>query len=315
MRKVRVRVPATTANLGTGFDFLGLALDMYNTIELEAKKSKKEEIFIEETQKHEDTLPKDNIVYKAIKKILNGSYNIHIKLENKIPIARGLGSSAACRIGGLFTAYKICYGTNPDDEAKKYILDVAARLEGHPDNAAAALYGGIVVTAKEENRIITKRMEVRPGLLAVICVPDFEVSTEEAREKLPPSTKPLYSREEYVNYAMSATALSFGIAQGDYKGFSKFTEDKGTGIHQPHRKGLVPGMEKVFKAAKKAGALGAFLSGSGSTIIALTDNKKKAGRIGKAMKKEFNKHKHNGKDINSYSDVIDVVNKGAVIVK
>jgi len=288
---VKVRVPATTANLGPGFDVLALALQLYNTIEMEVASGKnigrRRKLQIDIEGEGEAELPRDkrNIVYQAAKLVFKKFHFapsfLHIRLKNRIPIASGLGSSAAARIGGLVGANRLCGERMSIEE----ILDLAAEIEGHADNVSAAMVGGLVVCSLSEGK--EKRIEILKfnppkNLSCVVCIPNFQLMTDRAREILPKTI-----RFEQAVFTSSRVALLLGsLIKRRYELLGMAMEDR---LHQPYRKRLVKGMEKVFKEALKAGALGTCLSGAGPSILAFTASSPPsvAERVGKAMQGGF----------------------------
>ncbi len=306
---VRVRVPATTANLGPGYDVLGLALKLYNFIEME----KSDKLSIEIEGAGTDSLPKDesNIAYQAAQetfKTVNGGHpdrrrgrlTVNLKLINNIPLARGLGSSAAARIGALVAANRLIGDKLSQDE----ILKIAARLEGHPDNVVPALVGGLTVAALTGDKVRFLRFsKVRNDLKIVVAIPDFKVSTIEARKVLPKN----FSLIDVVTTSSSilfTTAILTG--EGSPELLDESMQDR---IHQPYRKKLIPAMDEVFNAARKAGAQGVALSGSGSTIAAFSigNSEEKNKEIGQAMVSTFQKAGHE-----SHYKILDIDREGAV---
>ena len=200
-----------------------------------------------------------------------------IILENNIPVARGLGSSAAAIAGGLVGANALL--GNPLNLEE--LISMAVRLEGHPDNVVAAMVGGFIVAARCEETICYKRLDPPKSLHFQVAVPDFTLLTEAARNVLPETV----SLKDAV-FNLSRTALLVAaIASGDLETMGRAMDDK---LHQPYRMGLVPGMQQVFAAAKEAGALGVALSGSGPTVIALCD--RSCPQIGLAMQRACEKH-------------------------
>jgi len=299
MRKVKVRIPATTANLGPGFDVLALALQLYNVVEMELEtggSGKKLQIDI--TGEGEDDLPRDrrNIVYRAAKIVFDrfhpAPYALRLKLVNRIPLASGLGSSAAARIGGLVGANKLC----GERLSREEILNLAAGIEGHADNVSAAMMGGLVISSISsrerrrgrdgEKRIEILRLNPPEDLSCVVCIPDFQVLTSQARKILPKTV-----RFEQAVFTSSRVALLLGaLVRKRYDLLRVAMEDR---LHQPYRKRLVRGMEEVFKEAIKAGALGVSLSGAGPSIFAFAASSKPwvSERVGKTMRQAFAKHK------------------------
>jgi len=313
MKRVKVRVPATTANLGPGFDVLALALRLYNTVEMEVgtdKTGKKLQIDI--VGEGKGNLPRDrrNIVYRAAKLVFDkfypAPYNLHLRLNNRIPLASGLGSSAAARIGGLVGANRLCGERLTDEE----ILNLAVEIEGHPDNVAAAMMGGLVVccisSAKggKGREIEVVKFNPPENLSCVVCVPNFQVLTSRARKILPKTVK----FEQAVFTSSRAALLLAALIKRRYELLEMAMEDR---LHQPYRKKMVKGMEEVFEKALKAGALGVSLSGAGPSILAFTASSKPslAERVGKAMRQAFARY-----EIESRYLVLGMDREGAKIV-
>jgi len=293
MKRVKVRVPATTANLGPGFDVLGLALRLYNTVEMEIETDKTgKKLQIEISGEGENSLPRDrrNIVYRAANLIFDKFHfapdTIRIRLNNRIPLASGLGSSAAARIGGLVGANRLC----GEKLSKEEILDLAAEMEGHPDNVAAAIMGGLVVSCVVSAKRGRRRIEVvkfnpPQNLSCVVCIPNFQVMTRKAREILPETVK----FEQAVFNSSRVAMLLSALFQRRYGLLRMAMEDR---LHQPYRRRLVKGMEEVFRQALLRGALGVSLSGAGPSIFAFAPSSRPrlADRVGRAMQEAFGKY-------------------------
>lgn len=274
---VRVQVPATAANLGPGFDCLGVALQLYNTVEVARANAG---LFIEVQGEGAAEIARDesNIVYRAALRVFKQTKNVppglRIKLINNIPVARGLGSSAAAIVGGLVAANILAGGKL----SQKELLNLATAIEGHPDNVAPALLGGIVVTVPVDGEIKWVKINPPPGLKAILAIPDFSLLTKTAREALPQ----LVSLQDTVfNLGRLALLLS-AFYQGDLSLLSTAMEDR---LHQPYRASLVPGMKKVLAAARLAGARGVCLSGAGPSLLALADSNFEL--IARVMKETF----------------------------
>lgn len=274
---VRVQVPATAANLGPGFDCLGVALQLYNTVEVARANAG---LFIEVQGEGAAEIARDesNIVYRAALRVFKQTENVprglRIKLINNIPVARGLGSSAAAIVGGLIAANTLA----GSKLSQKELLNLATAIEGHPDNVAPALLGGIVVTVPVDGEIKWVKINPPPGLKAVLAIPDFSIFTKTAREALPQ----LVSLQDTVfNLGRLALLLS-AFYQGDLSLLPTAMEDR---LHQPYRASLVPGMKKVLAAARLAGARGVCLSGAGPSLLALADNNFEL--IARVMKETF----------------------------
>jgi homoserine kinase len=244
VRKVTVRVPASTSNLGPGFDCLGVALRIYNFMT------------VSRATKHEPLAP---IVAKAsdlfFTRTKRRRFAFSCSAIEKIPRSRGLGSSATIRLGILHGLNELT--RRPLDRLS--IFQLCAELEGHPDNAAPSSFGGFTV-ARGKN---VQRFEVSSRLKFVLLIPDFEIRTLAARRILPAEIP----HPDAVASAGNACAITAAFASGNYENLrGAFTDH----FHQPFRARLIPFLPRVIAAAEKAGALGAFLSGSGSAICAVT---------------------------------------------
>ena len=275
---VAVRVPGTTANLGPGFDCLGMALDLWNEVRVDALPSGAggrwlddgPTVVLEGQGAVELPGDKNNLVYRAVETLFQEAHvdtpDLRLYCRNDIPLKRGLGSSAAAIVGGLMAANCLLprlFGSGARPLSRDELLDLAVRLEGHPDNVAAALLGGLQLVAREEDVLLSAPVSVPEDIHAVLFIPDMKIATEEARAVLPDRI----SREDAV-YNMGRIALLMNaLASGRLNDLHFATMDR---IHQPYRQRLFPAMKVIFSAALQAGALGVFLSGSGSTILALS---------------------------------------------
>lgn len=259
-RRVEVRVPATTANLGPGFDCLGMALELFNLVRLETGRSG-----VVVTGEGADTLPAgpENLVYRAVQKAFERAGrpmpSLALSCRNLIPLARGLGSSSAAIVGGLVAANALM--GYPLDTST--LLELAAHMEGHPDNVAPALLGGCQIVVRVNGRLYTAPVALPSDLRAVILIPDQPIPTEQARAVLSPQV----NREDTVFNLGRVALLVNALHSRRWEDLSIATQDR---LHQPARQVLFPAMPLIFKAALEAGALGVFLSGAGSSILALT---------------------------------------------
>lgn len=258
-----MRAPATTANLGAGFDSLGLALQLYNRVTIEEGASGIEvSVSGEGTGVLETESP--NLVVLAMQHLFSTLGrplpSLRLRQENAIPLARGLGSSSAAIVAGLAGAN--CLAGSPFSLPD--LVSIAAALDGHPDNAAACLLGGLAVTAMDAGQVHYARISPLPGLKAVLFIPNFETSTRTARGALPSS----YSREDAVFTSSRAALTAAAFATGRWELLRVGMQDR---LHQRFRAEAYPEMPRLIEAALEAGARGAALSGSGPTIIALTD--------------------------------------------
>jgi homoserine kinase len=243
MQQVTVRVPASTSNLGPGFDCLGVALRIYNDISVSRGRGRRV------------TPMAQSAAQAFFQRAKQRPFSFACSITGEIPPSRGLGSSAAVRLG-------IVQGLNELADrplSRREIFEVCARLEGHPDNAAPACYGGFNVVRGLQPQMFT----VSAQLHFILLIPDFEVATSEARRLLPPRV----NRLQAIENSRNASAITAAFASREYQSLrGAFTDH----LHQPFRKKLIPFLDKVIAAAESAGALGAFLSGSGSTICAVT---------------------------------------------
>ncbi|ABO49700.1 homoserine kinase [Desulforamulus reducens MI-1] len=259
---IKVQVPATTANMGPGFDCLGMALGLYNEIHMSLSPGK---LFIDVQGEGAEDIKRDetNIVWQAAQRVFQEldleNPGLTIKLINQIPTSRGLGSSAAAIVGGLIAANQLTGGILDQDR----LLGLATELEGHPDNVAPALLGGIVISVVAEGEVHYIKINPPEDLNTVVAIPDFLLSTRKAREVLP---KTVSLRDAIFN--LSHTALLVGaLCEKRLDLLSVAGKDV---LHQPYRASLIPGMKEVIQAANEAGALNVTLSGAGPTVIALT---------------------------------------------
>lgn len=257
-----VKVPGSTANLGSGFDSIGMAFQLYTTIRMQT--AERTEFILKGP--HLDGIPQDktNLIYQAAEKVFRMAGKevpeLKVEVESEIPLTRGLGSSAAALVGALVAANELA--GSPFEREELY--QVASLWEGHPDNVGASLYGGIVFGAMNGEHVSAIRIAPPQGLRAVAAIPDFELSTKLAREVLPHS----YSREDVVYSLSRSTLLAAALSTGDLSVLYEAMKDR---IHQPYRMSLVPGLKKLLGEAHHFGALGIALSGAGPTVIALID--------------------------------------------
>lgn len=259
---VTARVPATTANLGPGFDSLALALGLYNEVSLVAMAGTDSRLEVTVQGEGEGQLPRDdeNLVVQAARllseqtgRLLPG---LTIRQVNCIPVSSGLGSSAAAVVGGLLAADLLLGAGLP----KARLLRLATQLEGHADNVAAALYGGLVVVNESDGEQFVEQVPL-PPVEVVVILPAFELSTRQARAALP-ATVPL--RDAAFN-AGRAALLVWSLSQGKRAQLPLAMADR---LHQPYRIPLIPGMAAAFEVAQAAGAAVA-LSGAGPSLLAI----------------------------------------------
>lgn len=248
-----MRVPASSANLGPGYDVLAAALDLW--LELEVSEMGE---FSVDTDGLDVPADRTNLVVRAFE-TLHPADGLRFEIRSEIPLNGGLGSSAAAIVAGLIAADHLYELGLEHDE----VLERAAAIEGHPDNVAAALGGGFVICTHDGERVRSDRFEAPQGLEAVLVVPDRRVATEEARLAVPDSV-PLPDATANIG----ATALLVqGLATADWDRISRGLRDR---VHQPARAHLYPESMEVVKQATEAGALGASISGSGPAVLVWT---------------------------------------------
>ena len=251
-------MPATTANLGPGFDCLGMALDVWNTVRLERGGQG-----VTVTGEGADRLNRNegNLIYRAAQALFHHIGQpvppLGLVCHNDIPLSRGLGSSSAAIVGGLVAANALC-GNPASQEA---LLKLAIEIEGHPDNVTPALLGGCQVVVHNGDSIVTSGVPLPEGLGAVLFIPNMPMATAKARAVLPQS----YSREDAVFNVGHAALLVNALATGNLELLKVATEDR---LHQPQRQTIFPQMRLLFRAALQGGAYGVFLSGAGSSVLA-----------------------------------------------
>jgi homoserine kinase len=243
MQQVTVRVPASTSNLGPGFDCLGVALCIYNDVVVtRGARSRPQALVVEAA----------DLFFHHTRR---APFSFSVSITDNIPPSRGLGSSVTVRLGVLL-ALNALTGNRVD---RLSIFHLCAQLEGHPDNAAPAIVGGFTVVRGQT----VQRFNVSALLSFVLLIPDFEITTSRARRILPSQIM----RVAAVKNCANACAITAAFASGNYRNLrGAFTDH----LHQPYRLKLIPFLRRVIAAAEKAGALGGFLSGSGSTIAAVT---------------------------------------------
>lgn len=281
MEAVRVKAPATTANLGSAFDCAGMALELYN--EVVVSLNDRDIVIIDGEGKHELSHDSTNLVYRAIAKVADCAGiplpPLKIHCTNRIPLSKGMGSSAAAIVGGV-VAGNALLGV---DLSSSDLLDLAAQMEGHPDNVAPALFGGFVISCKDkQHRIVSVRVDAPDDLFAVLAVPEHKVSTREARAVLPD----VVAHEDAVFNVSRAALLVAALQQRRYDLLATAMEDR---LHQPYRAPLVSGLQRAVSAAIESGAVGAAISGAGPSVIAFCarDVDSDGTRIGEAMVAAF----------------------------
>jgi len=245
MQQVTVRTPASTSNLGPGFDCLGIALSLYNQVTIKSGTAGGGNRMVREAAR------------KFFAVVKGKPFDFSCDIRGNVPISRGLGSSVTVRLGVLHALNEIARANVSRDE----LFELCAELEGHPDNAAPASFGGFTIARGTD----VQQFNVSARLRFILLIPSFEIATNEARRLLPANIL----RTDAARNAANVAAIAAAFAARDYKRLRGCFVDY---LHQPFRKKLIPFLDRVITAAERAGALGAFLSGSGSAICALALN-------------------------------------------
>ena len=249
-RGKRISVPASSANLGPGFDVLGLALDLANTCEFKLSDDKNEF----------DNNINSNLIYKAYKYAFDfyeeKALPVDFNVDTNIPLSRGLGSSASCIVMGIMASFDVM----KRDFDKKEILKLATKMEGHPDNVAPAIFGNAVASILKDDQVYLEEFEISNNFKFLAIIPDFKLPTKEARDALPKT----YSKEDAVFNLSRLSMLILSLISGDEENLKVALDDK---IHEPYRLKLIPEIDDIEKIIDDSEALGHYLSGAGSTIM------------------------------------------------
>lgn len=273
--KITVKVPATTANLGPGFDCLGMALPIYNTITIEETvlpgTGVEINVFptsdmVEQSSLEHIPLDNNSIVYKAVELLYNmigqSPAELKINIYTGIPVARGLGSSSSVIVGALFAANELL-GRPADEPA---LLSIACEIEGHPDNITPAIVGGLVISSQEEDGSVVYRKLDWPEEWAItVCIPDFELSTDIARSVLPAEVP----MQDAIFNAKRLALFVEAVHTNDSELMKMALQDR---LHQPYRMKLVPGLNSIISNLRHFdNVLGCVLSGAGSSILIISE--------------------------------------------
>jgi len=299
LARVTVSVPASTSNLGPGFDCLGLALALRNELTLSLVEGKGP-ASVEILGEGAGTLPRGelNLLVRAARRVLPRQMTgrLVFRCVNRIPLARGLGSSAATIVAGLWAGAHLLKSSRGNNELERLAVD----LEGHPDNVAPCVHGGLTASLMENGRLHVERLRLHRSLSAVVCIPAFELSTRKARAALPKKVP----MADAVFNAARAALLVRALENGRVENLAGLMDDR---LHQPYRARLIPGLREALAAALKAGAAGAALSGSGPSVFAFVTDAR-GSRVGKAMQRAFA-----GRGINSHWTSLGIDRRGVIV--
>lgn len=261
---ITVKVPATTANLGPGFDCLGAALKLYNEFEFTTLNVDGLMIQVSGMEAEKVQTDESNLLYQSFIKLYQHieqtAPSVKIRIKLGVPLSRGLGSSATAIVGGLVAANELA--GRPLSELE--VMKLAIAMEGHPDNVVPALLGGCRLAATSNNCWEVSDVPWHRDIVAVVAIPDFELSTSQARKVLPAEI----SRHDAIFNISHFGLLLRGLATNREEWLKAALQDK---LHQPYRQALIPGYDAVNNAAINAGAYGMVISGAGPTLLALVD--------------------------------------------
>lgn len=277
MRKATVSIPATAANLGPGFDCLGMALNLRQVVTFTAQPSPG--LCITASGEDVDMIPREasNLVFQAAEIVFNRldwrPPGLHIEQRNTIPIGSGLGSSSSAVLAGMFGANALA----GSPLTKREILQMATDLEGHPDNVAPAVFGGLVLGVQAADGLFVEQIAIAPLRVAVV-LPDFQLLTSAARAALPSQV----TMQDAIFNTSRIGLLIRALESADYHKLQVAMEDR---LHQPYRIPLIPGMQQAFTAAREAGAAAVALSGAGPSLIAFAGERHQ--KIGEAASEAF----------------------------
>lgn len=289
-RGKRISVPASSANLGPGFDVLGLALDLANTCEFKLSDYKNE---------FENNI-NSNLIYKAYKYAFDfygeEALPVDFNVDTNIPLSRGLGSSASCIVMGIMAAFDVM----KRDFDKKEILKLATKMEGHPDNVAPAIFGNAVASILKDDQVYLEKFEISNNFKFLAIIPDFKLPTKEARDALPET----YSKEDAVFNLSRLSMVILSLISGNEENLRVALDDK---IHEPYRLKLIPEIDEIEKIIDNSESLGHYLSGAGSTIMVVlkADDKTSEDEIRNKLDKLSNSYEVR---------LLDIDKKGAFII-
>lgn len=266
---IKIQIPATSANLGSGFDSLGVALDLYNYVWMEEDDG----ISISSNDGIDVPTDETNLIYWSAQRLYSECGKklpgLSIVQENNIPMTRGLGSSSACIAAGLIGANRFLGSPLSSHE----LVNLACKIEGHPDNTTPALLGGLVTAAMENGRVYSVSVPVAEHIRFGVFIPPFELKTETARKALPDE----YTRENAVYNLSRSSLMTAALFSGSLENLRVAVQDS---LHQPYRRKFINGIDTVFRMSYELGSYGTYISGAGPSIIAIIDD---------TLEEQFNK--------------------------
>lgn len=260
-----ITVPATTANLGSGFDCIGMALSLYNQFEFSLSNNDKTTFNVMGEGANKISLKEDNLLYQSFLSFYQHINlippAIDIKISINVPLARGLGSSATAIVAGLLAANYF----SPQKLSQDDLINLAIAIEGHPDNVVPAFLGNCILSVGQENQWNFVPINCHPEIKFIVAIPEFELSTESARAVLP---KQLSYGDAIFNIAHLGLLIK-ALETGNKIWLIEALKDK---LHQPYRKGLIAGYDDVYQGVITANGYGMVISGAGPTLLALSSN-------------------------------------------
>jgi homoserine kinase len=274
--KFKIKVPATTANLGPGFDALGLTLGLWNETMVSTANT---QISVSVKGEGANVLvsSEKNLIVRTMQAVAERADqqlpNFSLHCENHIPLGSGMGSSAAAIVTGVMAANQLLGLQWPLEK----LVDFATEMEGHPDNVAPALMGGLVVSTKQNEQVIARKLHIHPCAVTIV-LPEFHFPTKQARAVLPQHV----SMQDAVHNISHAVLVVQAFEKGDFDLLGKVMDDS---LHQPYRLPLIPGARDAMQAARDSGAAGVALSGAGPSLAAFSSNRNPY--VGESMKRVF----------------------------
>lgn len=284
MEKIRIQVPATSANCGPGYDTLGVACTLYNELSFELLPPS-EGLVLEANGEGKEYLvaSENNLVFKSFFSVWRAAQlsevGLKISMQNNIPMSRGLGSSSSAIVAGVYAANVLGGNKFSQDE----LLNFATAIEGHPDNVAPALLGGFTISYMEGSNAHSLSFKPVLPLKLIAAVPEHKLATSLARKAIPKEIK----HTDAVFNVSRASLLVAALMSGSGEHLAAALEDR---LHQPYRAHLIPGLHDVFAVAKEAGAYNAIISGAGSTVMAYAADDADHAKIAAAMQQAFEAH-------------------------